>query len=335
MPGDTVTHENILEVKDLCVHFYLDSGVVKAVDHLDFALQKGSTLGIVGESGSGKSVTALAIMDLLKGTTAKVTGGEIFFNGRDLNLMSADERRLIRGKDIAMIFQEPMTSLNPTMKIGRQIEESIKTHQSVSGAQAREITIQLLKETGLGQAEKIMKWYPYQISGGQRQRVMVAMAIACNPQILIADEPTTSLDVTIQAQILDLMAKLKDLVGSSIIFITHNLGVVAEICDQVIVMYCSRAVEYGNVYDIFGNPKHPYTRGLMASIPRLGQYLDELYSIPGNVPDPKSLPDGCKFAPRCPEAFDKCAATEPPLFDFGNGHKSRCWLCETDTEVLG
>jgi len=308
----------------------MDSGVVKAVDKLDFELKHGSTLGIVGESGSGKSVTALSIMDLLKGTTGKVVDGEIIFDGRDITKLSDEERRRIRGKEISMIFQEPMTSLNPTLKIGEQIIEAVVMHQRVSRSEAREITINMLKDTGLSRVEHMMKGYPYQISGGQRQRVMIAMAMVCNPKILIADEPTTALDVTIQAQILDLMKRLKEKVGSSIIFITHNLGVVAEICDTVIVMYCSRVVEYGSVYDIFDNPKHPYTRGLMASIPKLGKRLDRLYSIPGNVPNPKYMPKGCKFTPRCDEAIPRCKEEEPLIFDYGGGHKSRCWLCEKD-----
>ncbi len=323
-------NNNILEVKNLCTYFFMDSGVVKAVDGLDFTLKKGSTLGIVGESGSGKSVTSLAIMGLLKGTTGKVVDGEIIFEGNDIVSLSDEDRRKIRGNKIAMIFQEPMTSLNPVIKIGEQIMEVIRLHQNATKEEAKERAIQILKDTGLPRVENMFKEYPFQLSGGQRQRVMIAMALACNPKILIADEPTTALDVTIQAQILDLMQKLKDKVGTSIIFITHSLGVVAEVCDQVLVMYCSRAVEMGDVNTIFENPKHPYTKGLLASIPKLGQHVETLESIPGNVPNPKFMPKGCKFAPRCKEVFDKCKETEPPLFDYGNGHKCRCWLCEKD-----
>lgn len=226
-----------------------------------------------------------------------------------------------------MIFQEPMTSLNPVLKIGEQVAEAIRLHQGVSRAEAREQTIRILKETGLPRVESMVNEYPFQLSGGQRQRVMIAMALSCHPKILIADEPTTALDVTIQAQILDLIMRLKEKIGMSIIFITHSLGVVAEICDEVIVMYCSRAMETGSTVDIFKNPKHPYTKGLMASIPKLGEHLDMLYTIPGNVPNPRHMPAGCKFQPRCQEAIPICSEQEPPFFDYGNGHTSRCWLC--------
>lgn len=320
--------ENILEVKNLCTYFYMDSGVVKAVDGIDFSLKKGSTLGIVGESGSGKSVTSLSIMGLLMDTTGKVADGEILFNGQDLIKLSDEERREIRGNKIAMIFQEPMTSLNPSLTIGEQIIEVIMLHQGLNRSQAKEKTIEILKATGLPRVENMIDEYPFQLSGGQRQRVMIAMALVCRPEILIADEPTTALDVTIQAQILDLMQNLKEEYGTSIIFITHNLGVVAEICDDVVVMYCGRAIETGDVISIFKNPRHPYTKGLLESIPKLGVHVDELDCIPGNVPNPKYMPEGCKFAPRCKYATEKCSKEEPPLFDLGDGCKSRCWLCE-------
>lgn len=322
--------KNILEVKNLCTYFFTDKGVVKAVDGLDFNLKKGSILGIVGESGSGKSVTSLAIMDLLRGTTGKVVDGQILLEGRDLVPLSAEERRKIRGKEISMIFQEPMTSLNPTMKIGEQIAEIIRLHQGASKEEAARQTIQILKETGLPRVESMVKEYPFQLSGGQRQRVMIAMALACKPKILIADEPTTALDVTIQAQILDLMRNLQEKSGTSIIFITHSLGVVAEMCSDVIVMYCSQSVEMGDVETIFLHPKHPYTKGLLACIPKIGERVDRLESIPGNVPNPKYMPKGCKFAPRCPVAMEKCKEEQPPFFDYGNGHKCRCWLCEKE-----
>ena len=318
---------NILEVKGLKTYFFTDNGTIKAVDDLSFALKEGSTLGIVGESGSGKSVTSLSIMGLFRGTTGRIVEGEILFDGKDLTKLSEEERRKIRGKDISMIFQEPMTSLNPVLKIGEQVAEAIRLHQGVSKAEAREQTIRILKETGLPRVESMVNEYPFQLSGGQRQRVMIAMALSCHPKILIADEPTTALDVTIQAQILDLIMRLKEKIGMSIIFITHSLGVVAEICDEVIVMYCSRAMETGSTVDIFKNPKHPYTKGLMASIPKLGEHLDMLYTIPGNVPNPRHMPAGCKFQPRCQEAIPICSEQEPPFFDYGNGHTSRCWLC--------
>ena len=320
--------ELVLEVKNLSTYFFTDNGVVKAVDGIDFELEKGSTLGIVGESGSGKSVTSLSIMGLLMDTTGKVVNGEILFEGKDLTKLSDKEHRKIKGNEIAMIFQEPMTSLNPVLTIGEQIIEVLMLHQKLDRKQAREKAIEILKETGLPRVESMMDEYPYQLSGGQRQRVMIAIALVCNPKILIADEPTTALDVTIQAQILDLMQRLKEKVGTSIIFITHNLGVVAEICDHVVVMYCGRVVESGDVFSIFKEPAHPYTRGLLASIPRLGIHVDELDSIPGNVPNPKHMPAGCKFAPRCSLATQRCTEEEPPLFQLPNGVKSRCWLCE-------
>ena len=321
---------NILEVKNLCTYFFTDRGVVKAVDGLDFKLREGSVLGIVGESGSGKSVTSLAIMDLLRGTTGRVVDGEILFQGKDLVKLSEEDRRKIRGKEISMIFQEPMTSLNPTIKVGEQIAEIIRLHQGASKEEAKRKTIEILKETGLPRVESLVNEYPFQLSGGQRQRVMIAMALVCKPKILIADEPTTALDVTIQAQILELMKELKEKSGTSIIFITHSLGVVAEMCDDVLVMYCSKAVETGDVNTIFLEPKHPYTQGLLASIPKIGKKVDRLDSIPGNVPNPKYMPIGCKFAPRCPLAYEKCMESEPPFFDYGNGHLCRCWLCEKD-----
>ena len=320
--------ENILEVKNLSTYFFMDSGVVKAVDGLDFELKKNSTLGIVGESGSGKSVTSLSIMGLLKGTTGKVVEGEILLDGKDIVPLSEEERRKIRGNQISMIFQEPMTSLNPVMRIGRQIDEVMILHQGLSKEEARKRTIELLTATGLPRAESLVNEYPFQLSGGQRQRVMIAMALACHPKILIADEPTTALDVTIQAQILDLMRNLKDEIGMSILFITHSRGVVAEICDDVLVMYCSRGVEYGDVNTIFKSPAHPYTRGLLNSIPKLGNHVDKLDSIPGNVPNPKFMPTGCKFEPRCQCAMEKCKAAEPPLITLEENHKCRCWLYE-------
>lgn len=321
-------NNNILEIKNMHTYFFTDNGTVKSVDGVDIELKKGATLGIVGESGSGKSVTALSLMGLLMGTTGKVVEGEIFFEGKDILKCSDEERREMRGRDITMIFQEPMTSLNPVMKIGDQIMENILLHQKVSKEEAKKMTIDILKKTGLPRVEKMVDEYPFQLSGGQRQRVMIAMALVCNPKILIADEPTTALDVTIQAQILDLMNRLKDEIGTSILFITHDLGVVAEVCDDVVVMYCGRVVEKANVYDLFANPSHPYTEGLLASIPKMGVEVDELDSIPGNVPNPKYMPKGCKFAPRCKYATDRCREEEPGFFDLGNGHQSKCWRCE-------
>ena len=320
--------KNILEIKNMHTYFYMDSGVVKSVDGVDIELKEGSTLGIVGESGSGKSVTALSVMGLLMGTTGKIAEGEILLDGNDIVHISNEDRRKLRGSKISMIFQEPMTSLNPVMRIGDQIMEGILLHQKVSKKEAEAKALEMLKMTGLPRAEKMMREFPFQLSGGQRQRVMIAMALVCNPQILIADEPTTALDVTTQAQILDLMNKLKKEIGTSILFITHDLGVVAEICDSVVVMYCGRVVEKGSVNDIFENPSHPYTEGLLNSIPKLGVHVEELDSIPGNVPNPKYMPKGCKFAPRCKYAFDKCREEEPGFTELGGGHQSRCWLCQ-------
>lgn len=322
------TRKNILEIKNMHTYFFTDNGVVKSVDGVDIELKEGSTLGIVGESGSGKSVTALSVMGLLMGTTGKVVEGQILLDGRDITNLSAEERRKIRGNQISMIFQEPMTSLNPVMKIGDQLVEAIKMHQNKTKQEAREMAVEMLKKTGLPRVERIVNEYPFQLSGGQRQRVMIAMALVCNPKILIADEPTTALDVTIQAQIIDLMNHLKQEIGTSIMFITHDLGVVAETCDEVVVMYCGRVVEKGNVYDIFGQTAHPYIQGLLRSIPKLGEHVEELDSIPGNVPNPKYMPKGCKFAPRCEHATERCREEEPGFFDLGNGHLSRCWLCE-------
>lgn len=322
------TNNNILEIKNLHTYFYTDSGVIKSVDGVDIELREGTTLGIVGESGSGKSVTALSVMGLLMGTTGKVAEGEILFEGRDLTKLDDEERRKMRGEKISMIFQEPMTSLNPVMKIGDQITECILMHNNISKQEAWDKAVEMLKLTGVPRVERMMKEYPFQLSGGQRQRVMIAMALVCKPKILIADEPTTALDVTIQAQILDLMENLKQKTGTSILFITHDLGVVAEVCDDVVVMYSGRVVEKGDVRSIFASPSHPYTRGLLASIPKLGECAEELESIPGNVPNPKYMPQGCKFAPRCSCAFDKCREEEPGFYDVGGGHMSRCWLCE-------
>lgn len=322
------TNNNILEIKNLHTYFYTDSGVIKSVDGVDIELREGTTLGIVGESGSGKSVTALSVMGLLMGTTGKVAEGEILFEGRDLTKLDDEERRKMRGEKISMIFQEPMTSLNPVMKIGDQITECILMHNNISKQEAWDKAVEMLKLTGVPRVERMMKEYPFQLSGGQRQRVMIAMALVCKPKILIADEPTTALDVTIQAQILDLMENLKQKTGTSILFITHDLGVVAEVCDDVVVMYSGRVVEKGVVRSIFASPSHPYTRGLLASIPKLGECAEELESIPGNVPNPKYMPQGCKFAPRCSCAFDKCREEEPGFYDVGEGHMSRCWLCE-------
>ncbi|WJY26194.1 MULTISPECIES: ABC transporter ATP-binding protein [Sporosarcina] len=320
--------EKVLQVKNLQTHFKSDEGTVKAVDGVSFEVGKGETLGIVGESGSGKSVTSLSIMRLLKDTPGQIAGGEILYEGTDLTKISEREMRKIRGNDIAMIFQEPMTSLNPVYKIGRQLEESIILHMKVSKKAARERAVQMLKAVGISRPEKIVHEFPHQLSGGMRQRVMIAMAMACNPKVLIADEPTTALDVTIQAQILELMKSLTKTTDTAILLITHDLGVVAEMCDRVVVMYGGRAVEESDVVTIFTNPKHPYTQGLLESIPKIGERVNRLQSIPGNVPIPSHMPMGCKFAPRCPYAMDICWEKEPTLDKVTTNHSVRCWLHE-------
>jgi peptide/nickel transport system ATP-binding protein/oligopeptide transport system ATP-binding protein len=267
-------------------------------------------------------------MGLLMGTRGKIVEGDIFLEGKDILHISEEEKRKLRGSQISMIFQEPMTSLNPVMKIGDQILEGILEHEPVLRGEAYQQAQHMLELTGVPRIQEMMKEYPFQLSGGQRQRVMIAMAMVCRPKVLIADEPTTALDVTIQAQILDLMNQLKKETGTSILLITHDLGVVAETCSDVAVMYCGRIVEKGNVQSIFACPSHPYTKGLLASIPRLGFHPKRLSAIPGSVPNPRYLPKGCKFAPRCPHAFEKCRTEEPGFFPVDGDHMSRCWLSE-------
>ncbi|GHH99784.1 ABC transporter ATP-binding protein [Neobacillus kokaensis] len=325
--------ENLLEIKNLKTYFYSENGVVPAVDGVSITIKKGETLGIVGESGSGKSVTALTAMRL---TPGKVVEGSINFNGKDLLTLSDEAMRKIRGKEIAMIFQEPMTSLNPVFTIGNQIAEALKTHMNFTKTKANERAIELLELVGIPRPERIVKEYPHQLSGGMRQRVMIAMAMACNPSLLIADEPTTALDVTIQAQILDLMRDLKKEHNTSILMITHDLGVVAETCDRVCVMYGGKVVEESDVHEIFNNPKHPYTQGLLKSIPSLIDSEEEtrLYSIEGNVPIPGTLRGGCHFAPRCEFAMNICHTEVPSYKEVATGHFSRCWLHEVEDEEV-
>ncbi|WP_144935315.1 ABC transporter ATP-binding protein [Paenibacillus sp. 32O-W] len=317
--------QKLLDVKGLRTQFTREQGKVNAVDGVDLHVNKGEVLGLVGESGCGKSVTSLSIMRLLKNTPGKIVGGTVHFGDRDLVNLPENEMRKIRGKDIAMIFQEPMTSLNPVLKIGRQLEEAIMLHLKYDKKQARQHAIHMLDLVGIPRAAEIIHEYPHQLSGGMRQRVMIAMAMSCHPQLLIADEPTTALDVTIQAQILELMKKLKADNNMSILLITHDLGVVAEMCDRVVVMYAGRVVEEGDVLDIFDHPQHPYTKGLIRSVPKLRQPVKRLESIPGNVPDLTNMPRGCKFAPRCAEAMAICHEKEPELL-VNAGRSCRCWL---------
>lgn len=317
--------KNILEVEDLTTYFFTDKGTVKAVDGISYTMQPGKTLGIVGESGCGKSVNAMSILSLVE-EPGKIVKGSIKFNGEELVGIEASKMRHYRGNDISMIFQEPMTSLNPVFRVGDQISESLIIHQNMTKAQAHKRSIELLQQVGIPRAEKIVDDYPHQLSGGMRQRVMIAMSLACDPKILIADEPTTALDVTIQAQILSLMNELQKETGAAIMLITHDLGVVAQMADHVIVMYSGRLVESAPVVELFKNPKHPYTQGLLASIPNLDEDKARLNSIDGIVPNPFDLPEGCYFAPRCKHAFDRCLVEKPGSYNINGEHTAACFL---------
>jgi len=321
----------LLKIRNLHTYFFLDEGVLKAVDGIDLDLREGETLGIVGESGCGKSVTALSILQLLPSPPGKIVKGEIYFEGNDLLALSEGEMRKIRGRSISMIFQEPMTCLNPVFQVGDQISEILRLHEGVSRKEAWERSIEMLRMVGIPSPERRVREYPHHLSGGMRQRAMIAMAMACSPKLMIADEPTTALDVTIQAQILELMTHLKEEKAMSLILITHNLGVIAETVQNVMVMYAGRILEYADVRSIFVNPKHPYTQGLLNSIPRVDRddtKKERLEAIPGLVPSLLDLPAGCKFLERCKYAFDPCAAEEPPLRGNDSGHFVRCWLYE-------
>ena len=321
------TTDRLLEVNDLKTYFDTDEGTVRAVDGVSFHIDRGETLAVVGESGSGKSVTSLSAMRLIPTPPGRIAGGEIIFEGRDLVKLSEPDMRKVRGNEISMIFQEPMTSLNPVYTVGDQIAEAIVLHQQKTSRQALRMAAEMLDLVGIPEPGKRIKNYPHQMSGGMRQRVMIAMALSCGPKLLIEDEPTTALDVTIQAQILDLMRNLQREIGMSILFITHDLGVVAEMADRVVVMYAGRAVEEGKLQDIYGAPKMPYTLGLLNSIPRVdtaAQHQARLEAIPGNVPNPLYLPSGCAFHPRCRYVNDKCKTEVPQLEDNGAGHMVRC-----------
>ncbi|MBR5509962.1 MAG: ABC transporter ATP-binding protein [Lachnospiraceae bacterium] len=318
--------EMILEIKDLCVEFQTVEGTVQAVDRLSYHLHKGEKLGIVGESGSGKSVSSLGMMQLIPNPPGRITGGEILYKGKDLVKASEREMQKIRGNEISMIFQEPMTSLNPIIKCGKQIAESLQLHRGMKKKEAMEEAIRMMKAVGIANPEIRAHEYPHQMSGGMRQRVMIAMALACQPQILIADEPTTALDVTIQAQILDLIRELNEEMGTSVVFITHDLGVVSELCDTVIVMYTGHIVEQASVKELFESPKHPYTVGLLNAIPRITKERDPLKTIDGMVPNPTERFDGCSFAPRCPHATEQCRKENPPMTKLDNDRLVRCWM---------
>ncbi len=322
-----MTDDVILQVKDLRAYFKLDEGLLKAVDGVSFDLRKGETLGIVGESGSGKSVTNLAIMKLIPSPPGHIAGGEVVFMGDDILKMPDDGIRKIRGNKISMIFQDPMTCLNPFLKISTQMIETIVLHQGLDKDAAKAKAVEMLKLAGIPAPEKRIDQYPHQFSGGMRQRVMIAMALSCEPEILIADEPTTALDVTIQAQILELINELSERLGTAVILITHSLGVVAGMCDSICVMYAGRIVERGTADEIFSDPKHPYTQGLIKSVPRLDKVSTQrLYSIPGQPPNVINLPDCCPFFPRCERAMDVCKTKYPKVAELGDKRTVACWL---------
>ena len=324
----------LLEVRDLQTHFFTDSGVVKAVDGVSYDLEEGETLGLVGESGCGKSVSALSVMRLVADPPGRTIGGEVIFDGEDLLKLPGYRMRQIRGGKIAMVFQEPMTSLNPVLTVERQLTESLQLHLGMGRADSRREAVRRLEQVGIPDPQRRIKQYPHQFSGGMRQRVMIAMALSCNPRLIIADEPTTALDVTIQAQILELMKSLSREFGVSLIVITHNLGVVARYADRVNIMYAGKIVERGSAREIYGNPKHPYTLGLLNSVPRLDlPRREKLDPIQGQPPDLVNLPEGCSFRPRCRYAIDRCANEIPQLESVGDGHLSACFVSSTLAQV--
>lgn len=317
--------ETLLKVEDLKTFFYTDEGIVHGCDGVSFKLKKGETLAIVGESGCGKSVTALSILRLIQSPPGKIISGHILYNGIDLLKLSEKEMQKVRGNDISMIFQEPMTSLNPVFTVGYQIMQPLIYHQKIGKAAARARAIEMIKTVGIPAPERVVDQFPHQLSGGMRQRIMIAMALACKPQILIADEPTTALDVTIQAQILRLMMEMKQEFHASIILITHDLGVVAETSDNIMVMYAGQAVEYATNSQLFSKPLHPYTLGLLESIPKMTEDVERLYTIKGSVPSAVNFPRYCRFADRCEFATEKCKTSSPALYDAGEGRLVRCF----------
>ncbi len=321
--------DRLLELKGLKTHFFTDEGVVRAVDGIDLYINKGETLGVVGESGCGKTVTALSIMKLIPMPPGRIVEGQMIYEGRDLVTLPPSQMRKVRGKEISMVFQEPMTSLNPVFTIGEQIAEAIRLHEGLGRRAAMDKTVEMLKIVHMANPERRVKEYPHQLSGGMRQRVMIAMALSCNPKLLIADEPTTALDVTIQAQILDLLNELKAKLGMAVLLITHDMGVIAETAQRVMVMYAGKVVEEAPVKDLFKEPLHPYTQGLLRSIPRIdlaATKKQRLEAIPGVVPSLLDLPPGCRFAPRCQFVKPMYTEKEPPLKEVKPGHKVACWL---------
>ncbi|MFW5777358.1 MAG: ABC transporter ATP-binding protein [Spirochaetota bacterium] len=337
-PARTAT-DLVLDVKNLSTHFHTDDGTVHAVDHVSFAIERGKTLGVVGESGCGKSVTAFSVLRLIHRTGGTIETGEIWYtdkSGERIDIASLDrkDKRLarLRGNEIAMIFQEPMTSLNPVIRIGEQIAETIRRHQGLNKEQAKQRTIELLKRVRIADAEQRYDEYPHQLSGGMRQRVVIAIGLSCNPNLLIADEPTTALDVTIEAQILKLLKELQRDIGMSVMIITHDMGVIGEMADDVIVVYAGHVVERATQAQIFAEPKHPYTQGLLQSIPEIGR-KKRLNSIPGTVPNMLHPPRACRFADRCPHVMEICREQEPPDFRIADGHLAKCWLYEEKQAV--
>lgn len=325
--------KELLKVSNLKTYFYTHEGIIKAVDAVSFSVNQGETLGIVGESGSGKSVTALSIMRLIPDPPGKIVGGEIIFEGRNLCSLGEKEMQKIRGRKISMIFQEPMTSLDPVFTIGHEITETILLHQNLSKQEAREKAIQMLEVVGIPDAARRMNNYPHELSGGMRQRIMIAMALSCNPALLIADEPTTALDVTIQSQILRLINDLKRKFNAAVLIITHDLGVISEMCDYVAVMYAGHIVEYTDVYTIFENPLHPYTKGLNRSIPRMDKDREKLENIKGMVPNLLHLPPGCPFHPRCEYAFERCFHEVPEFIEIEPHHLVKCHMVEKEYKL--
>jgi len=329
--GAAAPPEKLLEVRNLRTWFDTDRGLFRAVDGISFDVPRGRSVGLVGESGCGKSVTSLSLMGLVPSPPGKVSADAIVFEGRNLLELTAHERRQLRGGRMSMVFQEPMTSLNPVHTIGRQIVEAIRAHSDMSAEQAKKRAIEVLELVKIPSAAQRFDDYPHNMSGGQRQRVMIAMALACEPSLLIADEPTTALDVTIQAQILELLRDLQQRLGMSILIITHDLGVIAELVDEVVVMYAGKVVEKAPVHALFDDPQHPYTIGLLGSIPRLDVERERLATIEGMVPSPANQPGGCRFAPRCPFADSRCQAEAPPLRELGAGHEVACWRAPVET----
>jgi len=333
-PASSEGASPLLELRDLRTYFIVDDGEFRAVDGVSFTLYAGRTLGIVGESGCGKSVTALSIMGLVPQPPGRIAGGAVLLEGVDLARLPAAELRALRGNQLSMIFQEPMTSLNPAFTIGDQIIEGIMRHRAVTRREARAHAIEMLRRVRIPAPEQRIDDYPHKLSGGMRQRAMIAMALACDPKLLIADEPTTALDVTVQAQILDLMRALRDETGAAIMLITHDLGVIAELAQDVIVMYAGKIVERADVVALFADPQHPYTVGLLGSIPKLHADQQQLATIEGVVPNPLDLPRGCRFSPRCPFAIDKCRVDEPGLTEVKPGHFAACWRAPLEEHVL-